>query len=162
MPPFAPRSVGHKALAVALSDLAAMGAGRARPTSSSAFRERLDDDELLELADGLGALAAEHRVAIAGGDVDPRAGAAPRGHRRRPSPRAEGAGAAHRAPAPATSLAVTGELGGAAAGLLLLERPELAGRSRARRSQTRCAGASSSPSRGSPPGGRSRTRARPR
>ena len=50
------------------------------------------------------------------------------------------------APSPATPWSLTGELGGAAAGLLLLERPELARRCSTRQTAERAArGASSSP-----------------
>lgn len=124
VPPFTLANVGHKALAVALSDLAAMGAEPGEAYVQLAVSERFDADQLLELADGLGAVAGAHRVVVAGGDVV----RAPAlfvaltvvGHA--PAPGAlvgrAGAGAGD-------VIAVTGELGGAAAGLLLLERPEL-------------------------------------
>ena len=57
-------------------------------------------------------------------------------------------------------LAVTGELGGAAAGLLLLERPELAVGARGRGGRGVCAAPARARSRGWPPGARSRTPAR--
>ena len=69
MPPFEPRNVGHKALATALSDLAAMGAGGSEAYVQLGVREGITEEQLLELADGLGALAAAHGLAIAGGDV---------------------------------------------------------------------------------------------
>ncbi len=124
LPPFAPADVGHKALASALSDLAAMGARAVEAYVQLGVRDGLGDEQLLELADGLGALAAEHAVVIAGGDVVrapalllavTAVGEAPRAEElvRRSGGR------------PGDVLAVTGELGGAAAGLRLLERPEL-------------------------------------
>jgi thiamine-monophosphate kinase len=63
------RSLGHKLLAVNLSDLAAMGASPVGATVTLALTgsERVAD--LRELYAGLGELAARHGVAIAGGDV---------------------------------------------------------------------------------------------
>jgi thiamine-monophosphate kinase len=125
MPPFAPADVGHKALAVALSDLAAMGAIPAEAYVQLGVPEQTGDGVLLGLADGLAAVAAEHGVAIAGGDVT-----------RSPAlfcaltvvgATADASAAVRRSGAqPGDAVAVTGRLGGAAAGLLLLERPELA------------------------------------
>jgi thiamine-monophosphate kinase len=62
-------SLGHKLLAVNLSDLAAMGAEPALATVSLGLRgsERVDD--LLALYGGLGALAARTGTVIAGGDI---------------------------------------------------------------------------------------------
>ena len=117
--------IGRKALATALSDLAAMGAepGEAYvvlglPPSG------LDEDGCLELIDGIAALAAETGTVLAGGDVT----RAPAlivamtvvGHAPRPELLVSRAGAR-----PGELLVLTGEIGGAAAGLALLERPEL-------------------------------------
>jgi thiamine-monophosphate kinase len=125
IPPFEPRSVGHKALAAALSDLAAMGATAREAYVQLGVPDGTGESVLLELADGLGALAAEHGVAVAGGDVTraPALLLAVTVIGEAPSPEAivRRAGAA-----PGDAVAVTGELGGAGAGLLLLERPELA------------------------------------
>jgi thiamine-monophosphate kinase len=123
IPPFAHPDVGRKALAAALSDLAAMGAA-AREAYVQLGLPPHHDDEALRLADGLGAVAAEHRVAIAGGDVtrsrDLFCAVTVVGE-------AEGRELVRRDGAhPGDLLAVTGELGGAPAGLLLLERPDLA------------------------------------
>lgn len=120
-----PRSIGHKALAAALSDLAAMGAEPGEAYVQLGLPEDFDAEACLELADGLASVAARHRVAIAGGDVS-----------RAPAlmlaltvvgyvPSA--AGAVRRSGArPAEVVVVTGELGGAAAGLLTLRHADLA------------------------------------
>jgi thiamine-monophosphate kinase len=63
-----PASIGHRALAVNLSDLAAMGA---RPAWALLALTLPDADEswLAEFAAGLGALARAHEVALVGGDT---------------------------------------------------------------------------------------------
>jgi thiamine-monophosphate kinase len=123
IPPFTHRDVGWKALAAALSDLAAMGV-IAREAYVQVGLPPIHEDGALDLADGLAAVAAESGVAVAGGDVtrsrDLFCAVTVVGEAERANPvRREGAG-------PGDVLALTGELGGAAAGLLLLERPELA------------------------------------
>ena len=143
IPPFDPRSVGHKALATALSDLAAMGAepseayvqlGVAGVTSPTT--------DCSSSPTGSAAIAAAHRVAIAGGDVSRRrvlivaVTAVGRGGGR-PSTAAP-------APAPATwsrHRRARRRRGGTVAA-----RCARARRARAAQSPTPCAGASASPS----------------
>ena len=123
LPPFAYEDVGAKALAVALSDVAAMGA-TAREAYVQLGLPAPHDDGALALADGLGAVAAEFGVAVAGGDVtrsrDLFCAVTVIGEVEAGEPvRRDGA-------RPGDVLAITGEVGGAAAGLLALERPALA------------------------------------
>ena len=113
--------VGHKALATALSDLAAMGAEPGEAYVVLGVPPDVSEEECLELLDGLVALAAATGTTIAGGDLT-RAPALTLtttvvGHAADPGELITRAGAR-----PGDVLAVTGELGGAAAGLLLLER----------------------------------------
>ena len=122
---FAPEQIGAKALATALSDLAAMGAEPGEAYVVLGVPPDAEEPELLALADGLAEVAAASGTAIAGGDVS----RAPVlflsitvvGHAARPELLVSRGGAK-----PGDLLVLTGELGGAAAGLLLLERPELA------------------------------------
>jgi thiamine-monophosphate kinase len=117
-------SVGRKALAAALSDLAAMGAAPGEAYVQLGVPDDLDEAGCLELGEGLAQVAAEHDVAVLGGDVT----RAPAlwiaitvvGHAGSADELVRRAGAS-----PGDALAVTGELGGAAAGLLVLDRPEL-------------------------------------
>jgi thiamine-monophosphate kinase len=85
----------------------------------------MGEEECMELIDGAIALAAETGTTLAGGDVT-RAPALTVavtvvGHAANPERFVTRAGAQ-----PGEALVLTGEIGGAAAGLLLLERPELA------------------------------------
>ena len=119
LPEFPMRAVGRKALAAALSDLAAMGAEPREAFVVLGIPEDGEGEGLLELADGLGEVAEREGVSVVGGDVS-----------RAPAlllsvtaigSEAEGAPLVTRAGARAGEVvAVTGELGGAAAALRLL------------------------------------------
>jgi thiamine-monophosphate kinase len=120
-----PTQIGRKALATALSDLAAMGAESGEAYVAVGIPPDLEEAACLELVDGMAALAEETGTALAGGDVV----RAPVltlavtvvGHAAAPERLVSRAGAEA-----GDALVLSGELGGAAAGLLLLERPELA------------------------------------
>ncbi len=120
-----PAQIGAKALATALSDLAAMGAEPSEAYVALGVPADLDEAGCLELLDGMAALAGETGTSIAGGDVtrSPVLSLAVTVVGHAPSPddfvTRAGAGAGD-------ALAVTGELGAAAAGLLLLEDGERA------------------------------------
>ena len=66
---FGARAVGRKALAAALSDLAAMGAEPGEAYVVARGPGDVDEDELLELARGLAEVAERDGVAVVGGDV---------------------------------------------------------------------------------------------
>jgi len=120
-----PRLIGRKALATALSDLAAMGADPGEAYVFLGAPPDLGEEELLALLDGLLELARETETTLAGGDVT----RAPVltlavtvvGHARRPDELVPRGGAE-----PGDLLVLTGEIGGAAAGRLLLDDPGLA------------------------------------
>jgi thiamine-monophosphate kinase len=117
---FGPRAVGRKALAAALSDLAAMGATPGEAYISLGAPPGIDDGALLGIADGLAEVATRESVVIGGGDLV-----------RSPTLflsvtavgyETGGAELVSRAGARAGErIAVTGRLGGAAAALRLLE-----------------------------------------
>ena len=119
-----PHSIGRKALAAALSDLAAMGSEPGEAYVALGIPQDFDEAACLELYDGIAAMAADAGTAVLGGDLT----RAPVlllavtvvGHVSSPEAVVGRDGAS-----PGEAVAVTGELGGAAAGLLLLERPEL-------------------------------------
>ena len=64
-----PADVGHKALATALSDIAAMGAGPGEAFVSLALPRDFGRANALELVAAMRALAERQGVALAGGDV---------------------------------------------------------------------------------------------
>jgi thiamine-monophosphate kinase len=119
--------IGHKAVAVNLSDLAAMGAvavavfiGLGLPVD-----DPLGTDDIDALYAGMESLAALHGVTIAGGDITSASAlilaVTAMGHM------PAGIAPCRRSTArPGDLVCVTGTLGGAAAGLLLLDQPNLA------------------------------------
>jgi thiamine-monophosphate kinase len=118
------QTIGRKALAAALSDLAAMGAEAGEAYVVLGAPADLGEEEFDALLDGLLALAAETGTTLAGGDLT-RAPALMLavtvvGHAPGVSDLVPRSGAR-----PGDVLVLTGELGGAAAGRLLLDRPEL-------------------------------------
>jgi thiamine-monophosphate kinase len=117
-------AIGHKALAAALSDLAAMGAEAGEAYVVLGVPPDLGEDECLRLLDGMVALATQTGTTLAGGDVT-RAPALSLavtvvGHAELAEHLVSRGGA--RA---GDTLVLSGELGGAGAGLALLEQPEL-------------------------------------
>lgn len=114
--------IGHKALATALSDLAAMGAEVGEAYVVLGVPADLDEDGCIELLDGLLALAGATGTTLAGGDVA-RAGdlflaITVVGHAPDPDSFVKRSGAQ-----PGDVLVLTDEIGAAAAGLHLLDNP---------------------------------------
>jgi thiamine-monophosphate kinase len=120
-----PQLIGRKALAAALSDLAAMGADAGEAYVVLGAPPNLGEEELHALLDGLLELADETETTLAGGDLtrSPTLTLAVTvvGHARRPDELVPRGGAESD-----DLLVVTGELGAAAAGRLLLDDPSLA------------------------------------
>jgi len=117
--------IGHKALATALSDLAAMGAEPGEAYVTLGVPPDLGEEGCLELLDGLLALAAQTGTSLAGGDVT-RSGelflaTTVVGHAAAMERLVTRSGAR-----PGDALVLTGEIGGAAAGLLAMEHAEAA------------------------------------
>jgi thiamine-monophosphate kinase len=115
------RDLGHKCLAASLSDIAAMAARPGEVYLAVGVPEHVGEREMLELADGAQALAQQHDVTICGGDLT-RAdelfvAVTVVGYADDPESIVTRRGAA-----PGHLVGVTGALGGAGAGLLLLER----------------------------------------
>ncbi|MFL5898846.1 MAG: thiamine-phosphate kinase [Solirubrobacterales bacterium] len=119
-----PRLIGRKAVATALSDIAAMGADPGEAYVVLAAPEDLGEEEFFALLDGILEVCSETGTSLAGGDVT----RAPVltlavtvvGHARRPDELVSRAGAEA-----GDLLVLTGEIGGAAAGRLLLDDPTL-------------------------------------
>lgn len=117
---FPPDAIGAKALAAALSDLAAMGAAAGEAFVQLGLPGDLGEEELARLADGAAEVARAAGASITGGDLV----ASPvlfvavtvLGHAERGEDLVTRGGAR-----PGDVLAVTGEIGGAAAGLALLQ-----------------------------------------
>jgi thiamine-monophosphate kinase len=111
--------IGHKALATALSDLAAMGAEPGEAYVVLGIPTDFDEDGCLELLGGMTALATATGTSLAGGDVTRSAelllAVTVVGHAPTPADFVARAGAQ-----PGDVLVLTGEIGGAAAGLQLL------------------------------------------
>jgi len=123
-----PAQIGHKALATALSDLAAMGAEAGEAYVALGLPDDFSEEQCLELLDGMAALAAATSTDLCGGDLSRASelflAITVVGHA--PSPEVF---VARRGAQPGDALVVTGEIGGAAAGLELLNsgRPEAEG-----------------------------------
>jgi thiamine-monophosphate kinase len=123
---FGPEAVGRKALAASLSDLAAMGAAQGEAYVVVAAPDELGDEDLLGIADGLAETAIREEVTIAGGDLVSSpvlvVSVTAVGYEPGSSRFVTRAGAQ-----PRDLVAVTGELGGAAAAVELMEAGERRG-----------------------------------
>jgi thiamine-monophosphate kinase len=119
-----PRSIGRKAIGAALSDLAAMGAEPADVYVWIGMPADFSREDCLELCDGLAELAELQGAAVLGGDLTAAGMLAvcvtAVGHAGSVEEMVGRSGAE-----PGFAVCATGSFGGAAAGLMLLEHPEL-------------------------------------
>jgi thiamine-monophosphate kinase len=115
-----PAQIGHKALATALSDLAAMGAETGEAYVVLGLPADFGEDECLEMLDGMAILAEATGTTLAGGDLSRSMelflAVTVVGHAADPGAFVSRSGAS-----PGDALVLTGEVGGAATGLLLLK-----------------------------------------
>jgi thiamine-monophosphate kinase len=123
-----PDAIGHRALAVNISDLAAMGAAPRAVLLSLVLPDELEVAVVDAIVDGFIALAAQHRIAIIGGNItrSPRVGSG-----QAPGPlmidvTAIGSVKPRRiltraGARPGDEIFVTGTIGGAAVGLRMLQ-----------------------------------------
>jgi thiamine-monophosphate kinase len=118
-----PAQIGHKALATALSDLAAMGAEAGEAYVVLGLPPDFGEEEAIELLDGMAALAVATGTALAGGDLTRSdqlfLAITVVGHASSPEAFVSRHGAQ-----PGDALVLSGEIGGAAAGLRLLHNPD--------------------------------------
>jgi thiamine-monophosphate kinase len=119
-----PAQIGHKALATALSDLAAMGAEPGEAYVVLGVPDDFGEDACMELLDGMIALGEETGTTLAGGDLSRATelflAITVVGHAAGPQELVDRGGAR-----PGDAIVLTGALGGAIAGLKLLEDPAL-------------------------------------
>lgn len=118
-----PAQIGHKALATALSDLAAMGAEAGEAYVVLGLPADFSEEECIEMLDGMAALAGTTGTDLVGGDLTRASelflAITVIGHA--PAPDAfVTRGGAH----PGDLLVLTGEIGGAGVGLVLLNDDE--------------------------------------